>query len=106
MKFDELVQDIETLLAQGSPLLKSDGESSIELEQIPQSVLFEIGRASVEIGQLRKLKTGDVLPVGGCFAPEVTIRVNGRVIGQGELIACGNEFMVRITRWYLSQNTV
>lgn len=106
MKFDELVQDIETLLAQGSPVLKSDGESSIELEQIPQSVLFEIGRASVEIGQLRKLKTGDVLPVGGCFAPEVTIRVNDRVIGQGELIACGNEFMVRITRWYLSQNTV
>ncbi|MCT6999815.1 hypothetical protein, partial [Salmonella enterica] len=24
---------------------------------------------------------------------------------QGELIACGNEFMVRITRWYLSKNT-
>ncbi|HHE3436345.1 TPA: hypothetical protein ACOSB3_004836, partial [Salmonella enterica] len=23
----------------------------------------------------------------------------------GELIACGNEFMVRITRWYLSKNT-
>ncbi|MDJ6646918.1 hypothetical protein LD680_07990, partial [Salmonella enterica] len=21
------------------------------------------------------------------------------------LIACGNEFMVRITRWYLSKNT-
>ncbi|EFS7613174.1 YscQ/HrcQ family type III secretion apparatus protein, partial [Salmonella enterica] len=52
------------------------------------------------------LKTGDVLPVGGCFAPEVTIRINDRVIGQGELIACGNEFMVRITRWYLSKNTV
>ncbi|EBM8869778.1 FliM/FliN family flagellar motor switch protein, partial [Salmonella enterica subsp. enterica serovar Kentucky] len=39
------------------------------------------------------------------FAPEVTIRVNDRIIGQGELIACGNEFMVRITRWYLSKNT-
>ncbi|EEB0004262.1 FliM/FliN family flagellar motor switch protein, partial [Salmonella enterica subsp. enterica serovar Schwarzengrund] len=39
------------------------------------------------------------------FAPEVTIRVNDRIIGQGELIACGNEFMVRITRWYLCKNT-
>ncbi|EED4849018.1 YscQ/HrcQ family type III secretion apparatus protein [Salmonella enterica subsp. arizonae] len=106
MKFDELVQDIETLLAQEGPILKSDVASSVELERLPQSVLFEIGRASVEIGQLRQLKAGDVLPVGGCFAPEVTIRLNGRVIGQGELIACGNEFMVRITRWYLSKNTV
>ncbi|ECH6000102.1 SPI-2 type III secretion system apparatus protein SsaQ, partial [Salmonella enterica subsp. enterica serovar Kentucky] len=105
MKFDELVQDIETLLASGSPMSKSDGTSSVELEQIPQQVLFEVGRASLEIGQLRQLKTGDVLPVGGCFAPEVTIRVNDRIIGQGELIACGNEFMVRITRWYLSKNT-
>ncbi|AXD19541.1 TPA: SPI-2 type III secretion system cytoplasmic ring protein SsaQ [Salmonella enterica subsp. enterica serovar Concord] len=105
MKFDELVQDIETLLASGSPMSKSDGTSSVELEQIPQQVLFEIGRASLEIGQLRQLKTGDVLPVGGCFAPEVTIRVNDRIIGQGELIACGNEFMVRITRWYLCKNT-
>lgn len=103
MKFDELVQDIETLLASGSPMSKSDGTSSVELEQIPQQVLFEVGRASLEIGQLRQLKTGDVLPVGGCFAPEVTIRVNDRIIGQGELIACGNEFMVRITRWYLSK---
>ncbi|SUH37695.1 type III secretion system protein SsaQ [Salmonella enterica subsp. enterica] len=67
MKFDELVQDIETLLASGSPMSKSDGTSSVELEQIPQQVLFEIGRASLEIGQLRQLKTGDVLPVGGCF---------------------------------------
>lgn len=58
MKFDELVQDIETLLASGSPMSKSDGTSSVELEQIPQQVLFEIGRASLEIGQLRQLKTG------------------------------------------------
>ncbi|MDI8954474.1 hypothetical protein MJO10_33895, partial [Salmonella enterica subsp. enterica serovar Anatum] len=42
---DELVQDIETLLASGSPMSKSDGTSSVELEQIPQQVLFEIGRA-------------------------------------------------------------
>ncbi|ECE5969265.1 YscQ/HrcQ family type III secretion apparatus protein [Salmonella enterica subsp. houtenae] len=106
MKFDELVQDIETLLAQGHPISKSDGAFSVELEQLTQSLLFEIGRASVEIGQLRHLKSGDVLPVGGCFAPEVTIRANDRIIGQGELIACENEFMVRITRWYLSKNTV
>ncbi len=58
MKFDELVQDIETLLASGSPMSKSDGTSSVELEQIPQQVLFEVGRASLEIGQLRQLKTG------------------------------------------------
>lgn len=58
MKFDELVQDIEMLLASGSPMSKSDGTSSVELEQIPQQVLFEIGRASLEIGQLRQLKTG------------------------------------------------
>lgn len=58
MKFDELVQDIETLLASGSPMSKSDGTSSVELEQIPQQVLFEIGRASLEIGQLRQLKRG------------------------------------------------
>ncbi|ECG8588913.1 YscQ/HrcQ family type III secretion apparatus protein [Salmonella enterica subsp. salamae] len=105
MKFDDLVQDIETLLAEGSPLL-NDSVHAIDLEQLPQNVLFEVGRASVEIGQLRQLKIGDVLPVGGRFAPEVTIRVNDRVIGRGELIGCGSEFLVRITDWYLSKNTV
>uniref|UniRef100_UPI00398C44CC FliM/FliN family flagellar motor switch protein n=1 Tax=Salmonella enterica TaxID=28901 RepID=UPI00398C44CC len=89
----------------GSQKSKSIGTSSVELDQMPQHVLFEVGRASLESGQLRQLKTGDVLPVGGCCAPEVTIRVNDRIIGQGELIACGNEFMVRITRWDLCKNT-
>ncbi len=83
---------------------KSDGTSSVELEQIPQQVLFEVGRASLELDNYGNLKRGR-FACRGCFAPEVTIRVNDRIIGQGELIACGNEFMVRITRWYLSKNT-
>lgn len=58
MKFDELVQDIETLLASGSPMSKSDGTSSVELEQIPQQVLFEVGRASLEIDNYDNLKRG------------------------------------------------
>ncbi len=37
------------------------------------------------------------LPVG-MFCARGDDRVNDRIIGQGELIACGNEFMVRITR--------
>ncbi|WP_342322905.1 YscQ/HrcQ family type III secretion apparatus protein [Kosakonia sp. BYX6] len=107
MKFDELVDDIETLLATEAGIAKEEAAQPVELDRIPQKVVFEVGQASVELGRLRQLQTGDILPASGHFTPEVTLRlIDGRAIGRGELVACGSEFLVRITRWYLTQDTV
>lgn len=106
MKFNELVQDIETLLAEDNETPGEETAGLINLDELPQILLFEVGRASVELGRLRQLKEGDILPASGHFVPEVTLRLNGRAVGQGELVACGNAFLVRIIRWYLQKDTV
>lgn len=100
MRFDELVQDIDTLLAQGGDNVMEEETGTINIDQLPLRLLVEVGQAHVEIGLLRQLKAGDILPAGGHFTPEVTLRLNGRVVGRGELVASGHEFLVRITYWY------
>lgn len=106
MKIDELVQDIETLLEAGAGSAADDATHPVNLDQLPQKLLFEVGQTSVELGRLRQLQAGDIMPACGHFTPEVTLRlIDGRAVGRGELIACGSEFMVRITSWYLTTDT-
>lgn len=106
MKFNELVQDIESLLAQEREVQALEVDQGVNLDCLPQTLLVEVGQAQVELGQLRQLKEGDILPVGGSFSACVTLRMNGRAVGRGELICCGDLFLVRIARWYLKGDTV
>ena len=100
MQINELVQDIESLLVEerdDSPPL-----SSLSIDTLPQKVLVEVGQVEMALGVLRTLSEGDMLPVDVRFSSEVTLRLNGRVIGHGDLVGCGDSFLVRISRWYLS----
>lgn len=56
-----------------------------------------IGSASLTVAELTKLKAGDALPLDAQLNSEVDLRLNGKTIARGELVAVGDNFAVRLT---------
>ncbi|MCW2481579.1 YscQ/HrcQ family type III secretion apparatus protein [Candidatus Symbiopectobacterium sp. NZEC135] len=74
----------------------------VDLAALPQKLLVEVGQVTLTLGSLRTLQVGDTVAVNAEFSPEVTLKLNGCVIGKGVLIGCGDRFLVQIRQWYLS----
>ncbi|MCW2486839.1 YscQ/HrcQ family type III secretion apparatus protein [Candidatus Symbiopectobacterium sp. NZEC127] len=75
---------------------------SVDLAALPQKLLVEVGLVTLTLGSLRTLQVGDTVAVNTEFSPEVTLKLNGRAIGKGALIGCGDRFLVQIRQWYLT----
>ncbi|MGL5701165.1 MAG: YscQ/HrcQ family type III secretion apparatus protein [Kluyvera sp.] len=107
VKIEELVNDMESLLAESGDDIDASSSLSLHLDTLPQKILVEVGQIDITLGALRTLREGDLLATEVRLTPEVRLRLNGRVIGQGELIACGDNFVVRVTQWFLhSEDTL
>lgn len=84
----------------GQSLQKRNGaDSAREFAADGSDVIVEIflGDKLLTLAELNKLKKGDVLPLGVSLADPAELRVNGRCIGRGELVAVGDQFAVRIS---------
>jgi len=68
--------------------------------RLPVEVEFEVGKLELRLGEIAALQPGYVfaLPVH-LEGANVTIRANGRVAGQGELVAVGDTLGVRLLSW-------
>lgn len=65
---------------------------SVDLAALPQKLLVEVGQVTLTLESLRTLQVGDTVAVNAEFSPEVTLKLNGRAIGKGALIGCGDRF--------------
>ncbi|MEN3259401.1 YscQ/HrcQ family type III secretion apparatus protein [Sodalis endosymbiont of Spalangia cameroni] len=119
MEIDALMQDIAVQLEQDAaqdappegadPAAGDDGvvqplppAATLHLDTLPQRVRVDVGQVTLSVGALRQLSAGDVVPVTGRFSPYATLRLQDKILGQGELIRCEGALLVRITRWYLT----
>ncbi|WP_145558811.1 YscQ/HrcQ family type III secretion apparatus protein [Yersinia mollaretii] len=102
MKINELVQDVESLMQEERDHTDCLQSVAVDIDDLPQKVLVEVGQVDISLGALRSLCEGDLLPAEAQFSSEVKLRLNGRVIGLGELIGCGDSFLVRVSYWYLN----
>ncbi|MBA3237726.1 MAG: type III secretion system cytoplasmic ring protein SctQ [Parachlamydiaceae bacterium] len=68
----------------------------INLQDIPLTVVIEVGRLQISVGKLMALEPGNLLDLN--IHPEngVDLVVNGNVIGKGELLKIGDSLGVRI----------
>lgn len=68
--------------------------------RLPVEVEFEVGKVELRLSDIAALQPGYVfaLPVH-LEGANVTIRANGRVAGQGELVAVGDTLGVRLLSW-------
>lgn len=99
VKIEALVNDMENLFAEDNDRAGTVSPLSYHLDSLPQKLLVEVGQIDIDLGMLRTLRKGDLIATKARLSPEVKLRLNGSVIGQGELIACGDSFLVRITQW-------
>jgi flagellar motor switch protein FliN/FliY len=56
-----------------------------------------VGDTLLTIGDLNRLRSGDVVRLAATLADPVELRVNGVRIARGELVAVGDQFAVRIS---------
>lgn len=57
-----------------------------------------LGAARLTIAEMTALTEGSVVEVDRLISEAVDIRVNGRVIGRGEIVTVGDKFGVRVTQ--------
>lgn len=62
------------------------GDELHELDQVPVLLTFDLGERMLSLGDLRALQVGQVLELGRPLIQAVSVRVNGALIGSGELV--------------------
>jgi len=68
------------------------------LFEAPVVLRVELGSVSLPARQWALLRKGDILETGQPLGSEVTLRVAGKAIAQGELLNVEGELGVRITK--------
>lgn len=61
-------------------------DTPISLDEMPIQLSFDLGTKTVTLGQLRQLGEGHALPLDRDIQAAVSIRANGALIGQGQLL--------------------
>ena len=70
-----------------------------QLDDVPLTLVCQIGSLEMPLGQLRELGEGSVLALPDADVQRVELLVNGRCVGRGELVAIGDGLGVRLTRF-------
>jgi flagellar motor switch protein FliN len=85
-------------------LLGRNDEGAVELGQrldlvghLPVRLSVALGSAEITIDRLFSLSANDVIPLDSEIDAPVDVRLNGKVIARGTLVAVGDNFGVRIT---------
>lgn len=77
---------------------QSPGLGDSDLNSLPVSVVFEMGRLEMSVGEVRQLAPGVMLPLARPLEEILDIVVNGKRIGRGSLVRIGDGLGVRVTR--------
>jgi type III secretion protein Q len=74
----------------------------VKVDDLPVPVLFDVGQLDLTVGQLKSVAEGYTFELPATPPRLVAIRVNGREIGQGELVEIGEKVGVRVVQWTLA----
>ncbi len=66
------------------------------LDELPMKLVCQIGSVELSLAQLRELGEGSLLPLAPRLHDAVDLMVNGRRIGQGQLVNIGDGLGVRL----------
>lgn len=70
----------------------------VHLEEVPLTIVVEMGQIQMSVDQILKLEPGNLLPLQTSPEQAVQLTVNGRPVAKGELIRMGDVLGVRITQ--------
>ncbi|GLS34710.1 type III secretion protein [Mesorhizobium tianshanense] len=66
------------------------------LDDLPVSLVFELGRTVLPIGEVRQLGAGTIVPLPGLESETVDVIANGKRVGRGEIVRIGESLGVRL----------
>jgi flagellar motor switch protein FliN/FliY len=89
--------ELPILTGVGAEKGRALGERLDLVEQVSVKLTVTLGEAEISIGKLFALSANDVVTLDRDADAPVDIRLNGRVIARGALVAAGDKFGVRIT---------
>jgi flagellar motor switch protein FliN/FliY len=89
-----LTEEESTSVEEQAP--PSENQRMITPEQIPVSLVVEIGQVQMAMEQLLKLEPGNLLEINVRPEDGVNLTINGKMVGKGELIRIGEAIGVRI----------
>ena len=103
----QLAEEPRPAQRQGRGIWTMDGDdlsarpaAVADLDAIPVTLTFEVGRLEVPLGELRRMGPGSVLELGRGMGELVEIAAHGRPIGRGELVEVDGAVAVRIVRLF------
>jgi len=65
---------------------------------IPVEVTVLLGKSKVSLDKVLSLSKGDLIELNKRAGEEVDLVVNGQLIGNGEVVAIGNNYGVKVTK--------
>lgn len=77
------------------PTIPSGGYPLEKFLDVPVTLVFEVGRTQITIGDLMELNRGSYLPLGNMMVDVIDVRVNERIIAFGEAISLNQRYGVR-----------
>lgn len=77
---------------------QDSGEAPLSLDEMPIHLSFDLGTKTVTLGQLRQLSEGHALALDRDIQAAVSIRANGALVGQGQLLDIDGRLGVLINR--------
>jgi type III secretion protein Q len=80
------------------PRPAADAESAPPLDELPLSLVFEVGALEMSIAALRRLAPGSVIELQRPLPPEVIVRCGGLVVARGELVELEGRLGVQIAQ--------
>jgi type III secretion protein Q len=97
MNESELVDDAGDSAAMEQLLPEGEADTA-ELDSVPVTLSFEIGKLRMPLGELRTLGLDTILTPDGSTS-SIAIRCGGRLLGRGELVDVDGTLGVRILEW-------
>ncbi|AKP33989.1 YscQ/HrcQ family type III secretion apparatus protein [Yersinia aleksiciae] len=101
MTIQQVNDDIDRLLSLDTAAIPKVPQT-VALDHLPQTLVMEIGRVAVPLGEIKQLAVGQTLNCQASVYGEVNIRLNGQSVGSGSLLQCGEDLVVRIDQWHLT----
>ncbi|CAM2065488.1 type III secretion system cytoplasmic ring protein SctQ [Sulfidibacter corallicola] len=82
----------------------TDASQAGGLDELEVDLVFEVGRKSLTLGDLRAIQAGFVIDLEHNLDKPITIRANGKVIGSGELVQVEDNLGVRFLELFDGQD--
>lgn len=80
-----------------TPELEAVQEPSVDVNELPVNMTFELAEQEMTLGAISELVPGYCLDLDIDLDTPLAIKANGKIIGRGELIKVANKMGVRVT---------